>query len=784
MADEVFEDPYTDTAEDILARTFSVIEDLYPDPNLRPGTREADLLWLMMAPLAQEVASQYASINSSLEQTYVQFAAGEYLDYLGSDRGVDRTAAVGSAGEVSFMGEDGTTIPLGTTVSTVAEGAEDEVYLFSTDVATGNVISGATETYLDDPTVAPTVGEALAEVVVVTEGSGAANEVQTITLHNATGGTFTITYSGQTTAAIDWNDTAADVELALEALSNIGVGDATVSGAAGGPYTIEFTAALALTNVATMTVDDSSLTSTGNISGDATYVYVHKTELADLYSGRGYTLPSPASSPALTVSAASVTVYVPPITWTPTDTNMDVSEVLIYRRYKSLSDVDFSEYKYVGSITVSPTSGGYFIDDVTDADFLLIDETAEATGGVPETNTTGLVTLSVACDDTGVLTNALAGEIQLLEDETPGVEAVTNLLDLEGGADEEDDETYRARILESARKSPGDGNVSDYSVWAKEVSGIYGVNVVPEWYGPGTVKVVISGSGNSEITDAALIEEVRQYIAGDIAITDPTQAELDTAGTLLTASNAGGAMAEEEYEYVITYVNEAGGETEPSPLLTDGVGTSITLGAGEDTVTITDLPEGPTGAGPTLCTRRRIYRSMNGGDFDLVTEIDDRATTTSYVDNTVQASLPDVSSPDGNTLVAKTAPVTNSTSTYTGLSPIGAQVTVETVTALDFFLTANVELEEGYALTDITGKVNVRTTLNEALDAFIQTLEPGEDIKYIDIQNVIHDTAGIADFNTVLLTVLPTYSAVTTNIVAADNSVFAFDSAQTAWTEV
>lgn len=175
---------------------------------------------------------------------------------------------------------------------------------------------------------------------------------------------------------------------------------------------------------------------------------------------------------------------------------------------------------------------------------------------------------------------------------------------------------------------------------------------------------------------------------------------------------------------------------------------------------------------------------MNGGDFDLVTEIDDRATTTSYVDNTVQASLPDVSSPDGNTLVAKTAPVTNSTSTYTGLSPIGAQVTVETVTALDFFLTANVELEEGYALTDITGKVNVRTTLNEALDAFIQTLEPGEDIKYIDIQNVIHDTAGIADFNTVLLTVLPTYSAVTTNIVAADNSVFAFDSAQTAWTEV
>ena len=52
-------------------------------------------------------------------------------------------------------------------------------------------------------------------------GAGA-NEVQLITLANHTGGTFTLTWNGQTTAAIAYNATAATVAAALKALSNIG----------------------------------------------------------------------------------------------------------------------------------------------------------------------------------------------------------------------------------------------------------------------------------------------------------------------------------------------------------------------------------------------------------------------------------------------------------------------------------------------------------------------------------------------------------------------------------
>jgi hypothetical protein len=99
------------------------------------------------------------------------------------------------------------------------------------------------------------------------------SEVQTATVTGSpTGGTFTLTYAGQTTAAIAFNATAATVQLALQALTNIGTGyeglattsgyttfpgAVAVTGSAGGPYTITFQGALATTKVATMTATSS-----------------------------------------------------------------------------------------------------------------------------------------------------------------------------------------------------------------------------------------------------------------------------------------------------------------------------------------------------------------------------------------------------------------------------------------------------------------------------------------------------------------------------------------------
>ena len=83
------------------------------------------------------------------------------------------------------------------------------------------------------------------------------DEVQTVTVTNGdTTNTFTLTYAGQTTSALDWDASAAEVTSALEALSNIGVGDVVVTytaAAGGGVYTLTFAGALADTNVAELT---------------------------------------------------------------------------------------------------------------------------------------------------------------------------------------------------------------------------------------------------------------------------------------------------------------------------------------------------------------------------------------------------------------------------------------------------------------------------------------------------------------------------------------------------
>lgn len=106
----------------------------------------------------------------------------------------------------------------------------------------------------------PNVLEFMIGGEVISTGAATA-EVQTVTITGTpTGGTFTLTFDGETTAGIDFDATNAEVDTALEALPNIGVGEVTVTGGPGPgtPYTVTF--ATSLGNVPQMTADGSGLT--------------------------------------------------------------------------------------------------------------------------------------------------------------------------------------------------------------------------------------------------------------------------------------------------------------------------------------------------------------------------------------------------------------------------------------------------------------------------------------------------------------------------------------------
>ena len=108
------------------------------------------------------------------------------------------------------------------------------------------------------PLAIPTSGANAGYAVPLVQG---ANEVQTITFGGTvSGGTFTITLDGETTAAIAYNATTAAVQAALEGLSNLAPGDVTVTGSAGA-YVLTYGGASAGRDVPAVTYT-SSLTGT------------------------------------------------------------------------------------------------------------------------------------------------------------------------------------------------------------------------------------------------------------------------------------------------------------------------------------------------------------------------------------------------------------------------------------------------------------------------------------------------------------------------------------------
>ncbi len=79
------------------------------------------------------------------------------------------------------------------------------------------------------------------------------------------GGTFTLTFSSDTTSALAWNISPAAMQTALQALGSIGSGNCIVAGVAGQYYTVTFTGALGGTTQPEITANFSGLTPASTI---------------------------------------------------------------------------------------------------------------------------------------------------------------------------------------------------------------------------------------------------------------------------------------------------------------------------------------------------------------------------------------------------------------------------------------------------------------------------------------------------------------------------------------
>jgi len=113
--------------------------------------------------------------------------------------------------------------------------------------------------------------------VEITTPGGVSNEVQRVgisvpeTQAVFTGGTFTLTYNGQTTTALDWDALTSDVQSALEALSNIGTGNVSVTQSQNSlsaqEWTLVFQGALAGQNLSQVTINSAGVhASAGSIT--------------------------------------------------------------------------------------------------------------------------------------------------------------------------------------------------------------------------------------------------------------------------------------------------------------------------------------------------------------------------------------------------------------------------------------------------------------------------------------------------------------------------------------
>jgi uncharacterized phage protein gp47/JayE len=124
---------------------------------------------------------------------------------------------------------------------------------------------------------------------------------------------------------------------------------------------------------------------------------------------------------------------------------------------------------------------------------------------------TGIETVNVICDVTGIMGNVPVGAIKYYPVTLAGLVSVTNTIAITNGYAAETDNELRLRYYVKVQNPGTSGNVAAYIAWCLSVTGVGGTKIFSLWNGNGTVKATIINS-NKRAADAQLIIDVATYI--------------------------------------------------------------------------------------------------------------------------------------------------------------------------------------------------------------------------------------------------------------------------------
>lgn len=205
----------------------------------------------------------------------------------------------------------------------------------------------------------------------------------------------------------------------------------------------------------------------------------------------------------------------------------------------------------------------------------------------------GSVTLFVEAENPGSSGNAAAGTGMALTSALSGLnsdgEVAADGIGL--GADEESDESYRARLLWRLRMPPHGGAAHDYVAWAREIGGVTRVFVDPLASGPGTVGVyfLMDDLYTNGIPQGADVAAVQAYIdsvhpvTAVVTVAAPTPIDVDIEiGSLSPDSTAVRDAIELELADMFRREARVSTAAEPFTLYRSKIWQAIANATGED----------------------------------------------------------------------------------------------------------------------------------------------------------------------------------------------------------